>query len=51
MKRMFVFLGLLGLLATQPAASCRKKDKKTTVVKAHDAKETAGYARARSETK
>jgi hypothetical protein len=48
MKKLFMFFGLLGLLATQPAASCRKKEKKAKVVKAKDNKELKNYTTARS---
>lgn len=46
MKKVLMVLGLFGVLAALPAASCRKKDKTVKVVKA-DAKETLAYKHAR----
>jgi len=42
MKKLLFAIGLFGLLATQPATSCKKKEKKTKVVK-YDRHETKGY--------
>ena len=48
MKKALMLFALFGLLATQPACSCKKKEKKVKVVKAKaDTKETKGYAIAR----